>query len=500
MSSYFPLQGNLVNLIERLGGPGIFVFCLLVYYAVFLITGFIPVNGGAGFDGSVYLDYIIRLSSGEEILDDPYRLMRLSGFLPAILMAKLGFDTSKLIAFQAILNALMLSLGVSIFYCFVKTLVEIRLNALMATFVLFFSWPFLVMPIYYPILSDHIALFAAIVSLWAWLKSYYSLQYLLIFVCVWIMPGLFYLPLLLSALPYQRSRGLGKSRVNAAALCFLFVTFIAFSAYLWTNLTGLSDSEIVNHPPGFDLGRADLRDWSSIFVLFALSFSALAWGLLFSNSSFWKVFDPRRFILGGVAAAAGFISVAFLIDWGSGFRGPPLYYFMLLQSVAAPAKPLVSHFLHFGPVILVAMLSMGIFRDTFFRGAAFPLGVVFTAYLPLLILGSESRQWMAVFPLAVALVALNERSTRALLVIFVFSVFLCIPAVFLREGVSAAFGSGLDYMSNGWQYYFGRQGPWISNRTYTIGFVLIFLFLSFYLMARSEGIKATPNRFGEEVK
>lgn len=497
MRSFFYVLKNSPNVLEALGRLGLFLFCLLTYYGVFQFAGFISVNGGSGWDGSVYLEYIMRLSSGEEIRNDPYRLMRVSGFLPAILMAKLGLDATKLIAFQAISNAVLLSLAATVFYSVARVLAETRLHAIMATSILLFSWPFLVMPVYYPILSDHLALFVSVMSIWAWLKSYNFVLYLLIFVGVWIMPGLFFLPLLLVALPYQKSYGLNKGSTNAAASCFVFGVCLFLSAYVWTLLTGLSDNEIITHPhpgAGYDIGKADLRDWSSAFVLFALSFTSLAWGGLIGNRAFWKVVNFWHLICGAIVTVAGFLAVSYFIEWSSGFRGPPVFYYMLMQSMAAPAKPLIAHFLYFGPVIVAAVLALCLFRATLFTGAAFPLGVIFAAYLPILILGSESRQWIAVFPIAVAFVASHERSTRPLLVIVLFSVFLCIPVVFLRDGVSGAIEAGLDFMSIGWQFYFGRQGPWMSNRTYIIGLVALLLFVSFYLVARSENTRDTSKR------
>jgi hypothetical protein len=87
---------------------------------------------------------------------------------------------------------------------------------------------------------------------------------------------------------------------------------------------------------------------------------------------------------------------------------------------------------------------------------------------------------MPVFPLAVAFVAMNELRLKILLLILLFSVALCFPVFILREEVIFSVSNRLDYMSQGWQLYFSRQGPWASHRSYLIGLVLMLSFLWAY--------------------
>lgn len=67
----------------------VFVFSVILYSIVYRLTGLIPVNNGAGFDGSVYVNYIIKISQYIPIEDDPYRLSRIGGFIPAVIYAKI---------------------------------------------------------------------------------------------------------------------------------------------------------------------------------------------------------------------------------------------------------------------------------------------------------------------------------------------------------------------------------------------------------------------------
>lgn len=179
--------------------------------------------------------------------------------------------------------------------------------------------------------------------------------------------------------------------------------------------------------------------------------------------------------------AIGFASIRLLVNWDTGFRGPPLLNFLALQASAAPLKSVVAHFLYFGPIFVVAMISCIFYKNSFRDSRSFPLFVVLLAFLPILLMGSESRQWIAVFPVAVVLVAMNQFNIRVLLLFLIFSVILCIPAFFLREGMMAAFGDPAQkFSSEGWQLYFGRQGPWMSLRTYVIGLVSMLVFFILY--------------------
>lgn len=68
---------------------------------------------------------------------------------------------------------------------------------------------------------------------------------------------------------------------------------------------------------------------------------------------------------------------------------------------------------------------------------SFPLAVLLTAALPILLVGSESRQWLYFFPVMVTLVALNERSAGRWLLLLGTSVALCLPSVTLNPALIA---------------------------------------------------------------
>ncbi|EZP54000.1 hypothetical protein [Delftia sp. RIT313] len=474
--------------VEKIKKIHVFLFSLTCYYLIHRLTDLFPVNGGAGFDGSVYLEYILKIAAGVDIHNDPYRLMRVSGFIPAIFMAYLGLGVRELILFQAILNSVMLAMGAAIFFSTCQQLTGKKTESLIATGTLFFSWPYLVMPIYYPILSDHIALLASILALWAWARSSWVLLCVIIFFSVWLMPGLFIVPLLLLAFPREGGDfNMGQVSRNSVIRSVLFCIFLSASGYSIYRLNGLSNSEINMHPPGFDIGMDDLKAWSIVLVGVLMACTAFSWSWIFSRKEFWKLISVKQLMLGLCIVALGIISINAIIDWSSGNQGPPLFYFLLLQASAAPLKPIVAHFLYYGPIFIMALCFCLFLNYKIKSRAEFSLLVAISAYLPLLIFGSESRQWIAIFPVAITFLILVEKRVRVLLLLLAGALLLCSPAIFLKSEINAAVLSGSNYLSNEWQLYFGRQGPWMSPRIYIIGLIsMLTFFVSYVAVSRDK--------------
>src|SRR5690606_16958066 len=80
------------------------------------VVEIIPVNNGAGWDGWQYLQYVRSLAQGEAIVGDPYRSVRLSGFLPLIAAATLSVSQEALVFIQQALNVLLLGVAAGLFF------------------------------------------------------------------------------------------------------------------------------------------------------------------------------------------------------------------------------------------------------------------------------------------------------------------------------------------------------------------------------------------------
>lgn len=472
----------------------LFIIFFLAYLIVYIVAELIPVNGGAGWDGSVYLEYIMRISQGREVVDDPYRLLRIFGFIPALFAAKAGLNSGEIVLFQVFFNAVLLSGAAACHYVVVSDLIGDKLRAVLVVMLMFFSWPYLVMPVYYPMLSDHLALAFSVFSIWAWYRQRVWVLLVLIFVATWVLPGLFLLPLFLIAFAVSDhkaiSSGSSYSRGVLVAVAFVLLLCVGF---LLNHFQSIPDSKVLAHPPREMLGIPELRLTSVIFLGVALSMCSVAFAGIFASSVFWAILSIKNILVGLIALGISILMMYLVLDWGRGFRGPPFLDNLILQALSAPAKPLIAHFLYFGPVFLAAMMvgftvifracqDGSIFMVDARKKKLFILSVVFSAFFPILLLGSESRQWIYTFPVAVTIVASFEKRLRILVLFLICALTLIQPMFGLREAVLTAWSGGFSFETAEWQYYFSRQGPWMSIHSYIFGLYLANIFLLMYLL------------------
>ncbi|HEY8036076.1 MAG TPA: hypothetical protein VIF37_10865 [Methylobacter sp.] len=148
-------------------------------------------DNGGGFDGRIYLNYIQTLALGNPITGDPYRSIRISGFLPLIVASAFGFSRKALIELQLYLNIGMLSVSAALFYDSLSGFGVKRETVTISVAALVVSFPFLVLPVFYPVLSDNVALALSCVCLWCWTRSYQYIIYIFCAYFIWLYPSFF---------------------------------------------------------------------------------------------------------------------------------------------------------------------------------------------------------------------------------------------------------------------------------------------------------------------
>lgn len=472
------------------------VFLAIVLYAIVSqITGRIPVAQGAGWDGSLYLRYVQLIATGSFVTSDPYHLSRMLGFTPAILAAMGGLKGQGLLLFQSLLNSFLLSVSLGMF---LRLLLDWGLSkgaAWIATACLGLSWSWLIMPEFYPMLSDHTALVVSVLSMWTWNRNRPDLLAILAVASAWIMPGLFLVPMLLACIPLSSMGALDSKpplrpmfRWGLQVLIALPLISICFFSLQ------IEDAEIAAHPDGFQAAWISLKYFSLVSLLLSVTAIWFAWTRLLTRRGFWSRLSLQGMVWGIGASVISLLLLVFSLNWDSGYRGPPLLHFMLLQSLAAPFKPLVAHFLYFGPILLLAIASVLRWSIAAPEPKAEPylgLAVVILVFLPFLLIGSESRQWVAVFPVCVAWVAVRLRSERSLLPLALMAAIMLVPVAYLKPTLAQAVISQLPFTGPDWQAYFGRQGPWMSKEYYLKGLLSLCLFvLASLSVSRSQRISS----------
>lgn len=473
---------SLINIIKKSPRTAIFTSMLGIYYCVFWIAGTIPVNGGAGWDGAVFLKIIKAVSSGHWPNIDAYRETRIGGFLPITIGAMFfNLDDASIVKGQIIINALQLAISVTILF---EILIKLGLDKKTATISVgsfVFSWPVLVMPIYYPILSDHTALFIVCISTWFWINSKNIALVAVSSFSTLVIPGLFLIPLTMASLHFeQKKHNLSSHTVSKIQkiiipiMSILGVLLIFKIAYLESNVT---EQQLLSSVGGPALASFKLK-WVSLSI--SITMLSLSLWKLISISSMSEILNRIAFrpaCLSILATAITHIGLYIYVQNHIGFKGPPLLDNMLYQSLILPAAQLVSHFLYFGPVFLLGLVSIFRIKNTY-KNIAIPFYFIFLLFLPALSLGSESRQWLAVFPIIIVCFSLTTMPTSLRLIVLMGSVFICFPIFGLDYQIHLALHASEDLMSTSWQYYFGRQGPWMSQSSYLVGLSLAVLFLA----------------------
>ena len=427
-------------------------------------VGFIPfgVGDGVGFDGSIYLDYILRLSRGESVQGDPYRLIRIVGFAPAVLYAAIFSveDASSIVRFQAIFNAVTLSAVVTILSDLLIRLTEKPRMALLVVSSMFFSWAWLVMPVYYPLLSDHAALAISTASLWAWAVGRRILLGSILFISAWIMPGLFIIPLVLLCLPFR------KYQVEFQWRWILWLALIVLAIFCLWPTVNLTNLQILNHPIGMPRGWPEMKGVSLIFLCTEILCVIVFWVRIIGEKNRMYLSDWKSILIGMLTLFGSAIFIWSFFDWREGFVGPPLVEYLYLQSVSAPGKPAIAHFTYYGPLFFVAFIAGIRSKISLKDSRSYPVFVLIAICFPILFIGSESRQWLYFLPPMAVFVALNGISLKVATLGVVFTVFSHVIYLFVRES----------------NFYFSRQGPWMSIEDYLFGLLFFLFFFVIYLL------------------
>lgn len=457
---------------------------LLLFMLTYYVTGFIPVSSGAGWDGSVYLNYVQVLASGSNVTGDPYREIRMPGFLFLILAAKLGVLPSQIVTVQAVLNAALLSMSAGLIYNALLHLKVKKHVSLISIGTLVFTWPFLVMPVFYPILSDHIALAISCLCIWCWSRSICWPLYFLAGISLWILPSLFIIPMLLSVFPISNnSQTFAKTKlIPSVLLTLICITLVlSFIPSLFGNVTS---ELILSHSSdrGGPTALIELKLLSTVCATVAMALIAWMCSSLVTNIDVWKSINPKSTLLVIFTTIASGYYMYTNINWASGFTGPPLTQYMALQTLALPFKPLISNIANLTPTLAIAILI--ITKYTLGKHGPIPIALIatFIAFLPFLIFGSESRQWIGALPILVLIFAMADLSLRQRLWCLVTSFVLISPMFWLHSKSINAVQSGAGLQSSEWQYYFGRQGPWMSVESYEISLMLCVVFIAGHLM------------------
>ncbi|WP_460145100.1 hypothetical protein [Pseudomonas sp. S2_A02] len=474
-------------IIEKIPAYRMAIFAIIALTLTHQFTGVIAVGDGAGWDGNAYLNLIFDWKQSEHFPDtDPYRMSRLPGFAPLIALEFLhDFSRQQLIQIQVILNIIGFGAASGFFLDYLMRSGLSLKKANEYTLMMLLSWPVMVMSTYYPLLSDHLAIIFSCFSLWCFSKKHRASLLVLCLISPLVMPGLFLLPFTLLAFSStQESNGwLSRWATSPQFKIVLFLLFsIIMTSFTYSSLNQISDTELLNIGLSIAPGLPNLKKLSFMYVLCALIVVSWLWSNHFPQKEFFSNLSINWLLLALFASIFGHAALYFGLNWNTGFKGPNLWQNMIFQSLNAPLKPLISHFVYFGPLFIVALALL--FRSTDSKRLHYPVKIAILGFLPILAIGSETRQWVAILPFLVAFIAQYGIKSRIRKLILGFSVLLAAPLFWLPGSVERAFALKLPMTEPLWQLYFGRHGPWMSYTTYLISGALMLVFIAFWMLAK----------------
>lgn len=465
----------------------IVVCTALMLLCVWQIIGLIPVGDGSGWDGGAYLNLIFDWrNSGSMPTSDPYRMSRLPGFSPLVVMEfLLHLDRKSLITAQVCLNVIGFSAAMGLFYNYLRRVGKSTNEATQYSVILMLTWPIIALSTFYPLLSDHLAIIFSCIILWLHSKKYLAGLWLACLTAPLIMPGIFLLPVTLLAFSRQQTESLTSIETQASKsvrVSIFIVLAILLFVFAYYSMSPIANDELLHRGSSLAPGMPEYRMFSTAYIALAFLGTSWLWSGLFSNREIYRNISPKWLTLGVVAAAAGHATLYFGLDWNNGFKGPDLLKNMFYQALNTPFKPLLAHFMYFGPIFIVALVLL--FNHSAARERVDPVAVVTLGFLPILLIGSESRQWAALLPFLAAYVAKRGVSTYIRMLMIAYSVLLTAPLLWLADSSFKAYTTQLPMVDPHWQIYFGRQGPWMSFQTYKIAALLVTVFIGLWLLVR----------------
>lgn len=457
----------------------VFVIVFLSQIISRFVCGSIPVNDGAGWDGAGYLRLISILANGGSIAADPYHTIRLPGLAFGLALGYASFSPQAILFGQAVFNMVLISISAVLLY---TAMIRLKVDARAAhiSLVLYIlAWPVLVIPSYYPLLTDHAAVFVGCLAIWSWAHRKDLLLWLLVPISFWVMPGVFLVPMALLAFKPQVALSPlseGRHWITACRVLLTLVVVCVAARVGLPLLENIPDISISQHSSQLNgiTSLIELRKLSTGMVI--LQFAFLAWIVCarLVGGEVWQSLRIRLALAGLVVAALGAYLVSFLVNWSSGYTGPPLVEFMSYQSLALPAKPLIAHFVGLTPAVILVLWGL-LFRST--SAAQIGVSSAVIAFLPFILFGSESRQWIVVLPAIVTLFALQPWSALQRSLTLGAAIIIALPMFSLKRHVDKAYSAGTSLQGHDWQYYFSRQGPWMSLDSYQTGMVLVVVFV-----------------------
>lgn len=467
---------------------------LLIWFAgSFFYAEHIPFTKGLGWDGALYGDLAYRFGFYiHGMMLDKYSVQRVFPSLMVHVFAKiLGYPLNtplNIIHAFYLFNVIVTFLGMWGYYCIARRQQWGLPVFLIGFSILFLNYPILKLMSYYAVLTDYTALALGIWALYFYLENKFIGLILIALIGAFTFPTMLYSCILLMLFPFRKLPGsIGRPLINivlknplgarkSALICAAFFMILPM-CFLRT----VDPSQLMEKY----LQMVTLYCPQHLYPL-----HSIGWGIVGLIGVFLYVFAMilpfirARFLIKieGVRLC-GVIALIFavnLLQWYfSNGKPGPLTSFLFLEHITAeaivnPLVFLVSHFVYYGPGVLLMVLfwkeMVAIVRRNWF-------GLfVSLLFYGVLSVGSESRQFINAVPMFAFVLCevLHKKSINLRFSIWLLGIGLLISKFWLVLNI-APWSESVNIFEFPYQMYFMNQGAYMNNEMYFLQLVLMLM-------------------------
>jgi hypothetical protein len=456
------------------GFENIVIISMLAYLIGSIFLGeYIPASDGLGYDGVLYAriarDFFSFFSP--DILST-YNVQRIFPSSVVYILLKLfnltGTNAEVRILF-GLLNVVMLVIGIACWKAIAKKFNWTPRVRIISFVGLFINYANLKMSFYYPVLTDTSAFTLGVLMLYGYL---FKKKYVLVGTCfigAFTFPTLLFMGLIQIIFPYKQNKAFNQNRseVLTETLAFIQAALLSFVCLA-----------AVYSYPYVGLGRAvgGNYSWYVLSISFIALFVFLYAALRPLTAYYWNGLSNLKNSSNIVTLILLVISVKLSLFFLSANVEAPLDIKSFIlhiagQALAYPFNFMVSHIIYFGPsVCLLIFFWKEIVEYLRQCDGLYYLTILYAV----LAIGSESRQLINYFPIAIFLVTerLNQRYLNKKFVVAYVVLSIAISKIWLplNHGDWPSIGANSPDITLQFplQWYFMSMGPWVSQAMYMI--------------------------------
>lgn len=429
----------------------------------------LPENNGLGWDGQAYGD-MAMMGLKSWWLNDFFALRMFPSILVNVALKLLGFANNfeNIVLGFGILNAVCISLALFFLLKIFDLLNFKPATQALGLLVVFFNYGILKFVVFYPVMTDAVALLISTMMVFCYLKKHHIELVILALFGAYTTPLLILLagPLLL--FPYQAEsyeaplEDKGKKLLwLGAATYFLAISFyVSFVVEYWLNIP-----MVLQPKEGFLI--------PGIFAS-AILFAGIA--ALLGNQNFLKIdWIKSRFTRTGLISLVAFIGLFILsrnmVQTNAPSPYPASFFFYSHHTTCTYMRPLIGiagQFNFFGILVILMILTWSVFIQKI-QQLGFGIHVALTGCLLAFGMTCEARTLYALLPLAALpmLMAINDRKLGNLFFLLVLLVNFGTGKLWLR--INYQWGNGWDESGAANfpnQWFFMHLGPWMSHNVW----------------------------------